>query len=80
MSIIDTLQKVVDPIAARQKEAELKAKREQPVREADGDPPLYRCRVCGIEGTDRTYCPACLADTMEPVPKQPPTPPPQAKP
>ena len=68
MSIIDTFKKVVDPIAARQEEAERKRQRESK-RQADGDPPLYRCRVCGAESPDRTYCPACLADTMEPVPK-----------
>jgi hypothetical protein len=75
MSIIDTFRKVVDPMAARQEEAERQAKREQPVREAEGDPPLYRCRVCGAESTDRTYCSECLADTMEPLPKPPPAPP-----
>ncbi len=67
MSIIETFKKVVDPIAARQKEAELKREREQPQREAEGDPPLYRCRVCGLEAPERGYCPECLADTMEPV-------------
>jgi hypothetical protein len=72
MSIIETFKKVVDPLRARQEEAERKAKREQPVREAGGDPPLFRCRVCGAESTDRTYCSACLADTMEPVPAGPP--------
>jgi rubrerythrin len=41
------------------------------VRAAEGDPQLYRCRVCGAESPDRTYCPECLADTMEPVPKKP---------
>jgi hypothetical protein len=32
--------------------------------EAAGDPPVYRCRVCGLESTERAYCPECLADTM----------------
>ena len=75
MSIIDTLKKVVDPIAARQEEAERKRQREQSKREAEGDPPIYRCRVCGTESPDRTYYPECLADTMEPLPKHKPTPP-----
>jgi hypothetical protein len=75
MSIIDTFKRVVDPRAARQEEAERKAKREQPLREAEGDPPLFRCRVCGAESPDRTYCPECLADTMEPVPQGPAPPP-----
>jgi rubrerythrin len=76
MSIIDTLRKVVDPIAARQEEAERKRQREQSRRAAEGDPPIYRCRVCGAESPDRTYCPECLADTMEPVPKSQPGAPP----
>jgi rubrerythrin len=75
MSIIDTLKRVVDPITARQEEAERKARRAQPVREAEGDPPLYRCRVCGTESADRTYCPECLADTMEAMPRKRPEPP-----
>lgn len=33
----------------------------------DGDPPLFACRVCGLEACERHYCPACLADTMVPV-------------
>ncbi len=33
----------------------------------EGDPPIFRCRVCGLEAAERSYCPACLADTMEPV-------------
>ena len=75
MSIIDTFKMVVDPIAARQQEAERTRWREQVKREAEGDPPIYRCRVCGTESPDRTYCPQCLADTMEPLPKV--TPPPE---
>jgi hypothetical protein len=36
-----------------------------------GDPPVYRCRVCGHESEDRSYCPDCLADTMvlKPAPR-----------
>ncbi len=74
MSIIDTFKTVVDPITARQEEAERKRQRESK-RQADADPPLYRCRVCGAESPDRTYCPKCLADTMEPVPRDKPDPP-----
>ena len=32
--------------------------------EAAGAPPTYRCRVCGLEAADKSYCPDCLADTM----------------
>jgi rubrerythrin len=35
--------------------------------EGEGDPPMYRCRVCGLEAPIRHYCPTCLADTMKPI-------------
>jgi rubrerythrin len=30
---------------------------------------VFRCRVCGLEGEAGEYCPECLADTMEAVPR-----------
>ena len=66
MSIVESLKKLVDPIAARQKEAELISARAQPVREDPGEPPGYECRVCGHLSTDPSYCPTCLALTMRP--------------
>jgi rubrerythrin len=70
VSIIESLKRLVDPVQVRQEEAERKAAREQPKREPDGDPPQFACRVCGHVGTDQSYCPQCLADTMEPVQKK----------
>lgn len=35
-----------------------------PTKKREGDPPTYRCRVCGLEAADPAYCPTCLADTM----------------
>jgi rubrerythrin len=35
----------------------------------EGDPPIFRCRVCGLQSPERAYCPDCLADTMEPLTK-----------
>jgi lipopolysaccharide biosynthesis regulator YciM len=67
MSIIYTLKKIVDPIAARQEEAERKAQREEVRQQQAGDPPRYRCRTCGLEDSQGVYCPECLADTMERV-------------
>jgi hypothetical protein len=67
MSIIQSLVKLVDPIQARQQEEERRTAREQPKRDHDGDPPRFACRVCGHEGADKSYCPECLADTMEPL-------------
>jgi hypothetical protein len=32
--------------------------------ETAGEPPTYRCRVCGLEAPEKDYCPECLADTM----------------
>ena len=35
-----------------------------PSTKKEGDPPTFRCRVCGLESPERAYCPECLADTM----------------
>jgi hypothetical protein len=67
MSIIESLKKLVDPVAVREQEAELRRVREQPRREAAGPPPAFACRVCGYLGPDPAYCPQCLAQTMGPA-------------
>jgi rubrerythrin len=72
MSIVESLKKLVDPIAAREKEAELISAREQPVREDPSGPPSYECRVCGYVSNDPSYCPTCLALTMRPSTRQAP--------
>jgi len=69
VSIIESLTKIVDPIRAREQEEERRRQREQPQREHAGDPPRFACRICGHLSDDKAYCPECLADTMEPVPK-----------
>ena len=67
MSSVESLKKIVDPVQARQREEELRKEREQPKREHSGDPPRYVCRICGHTSEDKSYCPECLADTMQPV-------------
>jgi hypothetical protein len=69
MSIVESLLRIVDPVQAEQREQERKVAREQPKREHAGDPPRFSCRVCALEDTQGGYCPACLADTMQPVPR-----------
>jgi rubrerythrin len=69
MSIIESLSKLVDPVQAREREEERKKEREQPKREASGDPPRFACRVCGHEDTQGDFCPTCLAGTMRPLPR-----------
>jgi rubrerythrin len=64
MSIVESLHRLVDPVAAQNRQEELRAEREQPIREVDGDPPNHTCRVCGYVGPEPSYCPTCLADTM----------------
>lgn len=60
----------MDPVAARQAEAERKRQREQPRREqAAGPGKTYECRVCGHLGPDPAFCPDCLAQTMRPTSK-----------
>ena len=70
MSIVESLKKLVDPVEAREREAELRRQREQPKREESGDPPRFECRICGHVSDERAYCPECLADTMEPIAKR----------
>ena len=67
MAIVESLVRLFDPVQARVREAERKAAREQPKRDHDGDPPRFACRICGHVSDDRSYCPDCLADTMEPA-------------
>ena len=67
MSIVESLKKLLDPLQARLEEQERKSLREQPKKEVPGDPPSHVCRVCGHASADESYCPKCLADTMEPV-------------
>jgi len=69
MSIVESLIKLVDPVQAERRERERVVQREQPRRDHDGDPPRFSCRVCGHEGEDKSYCPECLADTMEALPR-----------
>ena len=69
MAIVESLIRLTDPVQARQREEERRKAREEPKRNHDGDPPRFACRVCGQVGDDNAYCPECLADTMEPLPK-----------
>jgi hypothetical protein len=74
VSIIDSLTKLVDPMAAREREAERERLRARPARTAAGPAPTFECRVCGFLGTDPRYCPTCLAETMRPSDKVAPAP------
>jgi hypothetical protein len=66
VGIIESLIKVVDPSIEEARRAD----RERPEREAAA-PPQYRCRVCGHLGPERSFCPTCLAETMEKAPRTP---------
>jgi rubrerythrin len=66
VSIIESLTKLVDPVAAREREEERRVARETPKKENAGDPPIrFQCRVCGHRAADGPFCPVCLAGTME---------------
>ncbi|HWO10439.1 MAG TPA: hypothetical protein VNN80_13195 [Polyangiaceae bacterium] len=67
MSIVESLLRLVDPVAAQNREEQRRTERELPRREHDGDPPRFACRVCALVDTQGAYCPTCLADTMEKV-------------
>ena len=71
MSIVESLKKLVDPVAARAAEALRRSEREQPARDDAGPPPAhFACRVCGYRGSEPEFCPTCLAGTMRPLPRQ----------
>jgi len=69
VSIVESLKKLVDPVRARQEEQERRSDRERPAADDEGGPPApnRRCRVCGHEGTEPSFCPDCLAETMRPL-------------
>lgn len=80
VSILWVLRKYIDSMAAREEEASFKRQREaRPADLEDDDTdvvidpppakaaPIYRCRVCGQEGMDESFCAECLAGTMEPI-------------
>jgi Smr domain len=77
VSIIESLTRLVDPIAAREQQAEDRL-RAQPTRTAAGPPPTFECRVCGYLGPDPSFCPDCLAETMRRSDKTAPVPGPAA--
>jgi rubrerythrin len=65
MSIVESMLKLIDPVQAQAREEERKVAREQPKRDDTGEPPTFACRVCGHRDAQGSYCPTCLADTME---------------
>jgi hypothetical protein len=67
MSIVESLVRLVDPVAAQNREEERRRERELPRRAHDGEPPRFACRICALVDTQGAYCPSCLADTMEKV-------------
>ena len=80
MSLLRLFEKFVDPVNAREREAELKKLREERPDDADPElvaegvaPPLarkqleYVCKVCDRRGAEPEFCPDCLAATMKPV-------------
>jgi hypothetical protein len=79
VSILESLTRLVDPVAAREREAERERLR-APARRTDaGPPPSFECRVCGHLGPEPSFCPECLAETMRPSDRTaPPQPPPSA--
>lgn len=72
MSILHSFRQLVDPNEARLEEADKRTERQRPRDEGEGgEPPVpHRCRACGYQSNDGSYCPHCLADTMRPLPRQ----------
>jgi hypothetical protein len=84
VSLLWLFRKFADPIAARQEEEDLRRQREAWPGEEDPEdtdivlgelppsapPPRFACRLCGHEAADGSYCPECLAPTMERITEQ----------
>lgn len=70
-SIVWSLKRLFDKPAEVEREERDRAASLRGTRKEDGDPPTYRCRVCGLEGPEGSFCPECLADTMETIPAGP---------
>jgi rubrerythrin len=66
-SIVWSLERLFEhPVKIEMREREqIASRRGEPGQTAD--PPTFQCRVCGFEAPDPSYCPTCLADTMEPA-------------
>jgi hypothetical protein len=78
MSVLWSLRKFVDSIQTRKEEAAQERAQQVPHRfssspgddedvvEAGTDASLSRqCRICGYQSAEITFCPDCLADTMQ---------------
>jgi hypothetical protein len=66
-AIVWSLKRLFDKPADVEREVRERQATLRGQRKADGDPPTFRCRVCGLESAEGAYCPECLADTMEEV-------------
>jgi hypothetical protein len=65
MPPIGPLERLFDtPVKIEQRQRELDAE-VRGVEQEDGDPPTFRCRICGIEAAEPRFCHHCLAETME---------------
>jgi hypothetical protein len=74
VSILESLTKLVDPVAARAQEAERERLRTPARQSPAGPPPTFECRVCGYLGPEPSFCPTCLAETMRPSDRTAPAP------
>ena len=65
--IVWSLKRLFDTPTEVEKEVREKRATLRGQRKAEGDPPTFRCRVCGLEGPESAFCSECLAGTMEAV-------------
>jgi DNA-nicking Smr family endonuclease len=80
VSIVESLKRLFDPATAQQEDAERRADRDRPQRENDAGPARwFECRVCHYVGNEPTFCPTCLAGTMNPTRARTPGPGPEHK-
>jgi hypothetical protein len=68
--IVRSLERLFEAPEEIEKHDRAMKRAQAPAVPTDDDPPTFRCRVCRLEAAERAYCPTCLADTMEPMPRR----------
>jgi hypothetical protein len=67
MSMLQAFERLLHPKRAAREDRSTRSEREGTREAAAG--PAARCKACGYLGDD-VYCPTCLADTMQRIPRR----------
>jgi hypothetical protein len=64
MSFMRLLERMFEPARETDRIAREQRQDVQGPLQQDGKDHRFRCKACGLESTEGSYCPECLADTM----------------